>query len=112
MRTAFVRVTLGVAALLTLTACGGSESDGRFAAGTDAYPLSCLQHQDAMPGKAYAGEETDDTAAVFQMLEYYTANKNVRTFCDGKAPSKTDKAWAQTYVDLGAEPANVAHLLA
>ncbi|MGQ0843912.1 MAG: hypothetical protein ACT4QF_07230 [Sporichthyaceae bacterium] len=111
MRTTVVNATLAVAALLALTACGGSEADGTFAAGTEKYPLSCLQHQDAMPGKSYAGDEGANTAAVFQMLEYFTANRAVKTYCDGKPPGKVDRAWAQTYVDLGADRANVAHIL-
>ena len=98
--------------MLALAACGGSDSDGTFIAGTDTYPLSCLQHQDQAPGAAYSGEDKGNTAAVFQMLEYYTANRSVVAFCDGKAPSKVDRAWAQRYVDLGAERANVSHLLA
>lgn len=110
-RSHIVRATLGALALTTLAACGGGDSsDGQFAAGTATYPLACLEHQQQMPGTIYTGGEQGNTAAVFQMLEYFTANKAVTAYCDGKAPSKVDRAWAQTYVDLGAEPANVAHI--
>lgn len=110
-RSLIAATTLGALALATLAACGSDESGGRFVAGSEEYPLACLQHQDQMPGSAYTGGEKADTAAVFQMLEYYTANKNVRTYCDGDAPTEADRAWAKTYVDLGAESANVAHIL-
>lgn len=109
------RTTLRTAALvmagLTLSACGSGSEDGRFATGDEAaYPLQCLEHQPAKPGKAYTSGETAETTAVLKMLRYYTANKAVRAFCDGKGPSDNDRRWADLYVDLGAEPAYVAHL--
>jgi hypothetical protein len=45
------------------------------------------------------------------MLKYYTANKDVAKYCDGKAPDGLDQRWAQAYVALGAEPQKVAHIL-
>jgi len=107
-----VSVSAAVAALaLTLGGCASSASaGGRFDAGTATAPLSCLAHQSAHPGHAYTGAEGADTAAIFTMLRYYTSNKSITGYCDGKLPTKTDRSWAQLYVDLGAEPANVAHL--
>jgi len=112
-----MRTTLRTAALvvagLALTACGSGSDDGRFVTGDEgAYPLPCLEHQPAKPGKAYTGGETAETTAVLKMLRYYTANKAVRTFCDGKGPNQNDRRWVDLYVDLGAEPAYVAHLRA
>lgn len=109
--------TLRAAALmvagLALTACGSGSDDGRFATGDEAaYPVQCLEHQPAKPGKAYTSGETAETTAVLKMLRYYTANKAVQTFCDGKGPSDNDRRWADLYVDLGADPAFVAHLRA
>ncbi|MGQ0464113.1 MAG: hypothetical protein ACT4QG_02215 [Sporichthyaceae bacterium] len=101
-----------VVALAALAGCGGEKPDGRFVAGTEKYPLACLQHQADPPGGAYTAGEGADTAAVFQMLEYFTANKGVRAYCDGKPATDVDRQWARLYVDLGAEPANVAHILA
>lgn len=99
------------AAGLVLAGCGSDGStDGRFDAGAAAAPLSCLAHQGDDPGSAYTAGEDADTAAIFTMLRYYTANKAVTAYCDGKAPTKTDRAWARLYVDLGAEPANVVHI--
>lgn len=98
--------------VLGLAACGsGGSEGGRFEPGTAAYPLRCLDHQPMTPGSAYTSGQGGDTAAIFTMLKYYTANRTVTTYCDAKAPTSTDRKWAQWYVDLGAEPANVAHLL-
>lgn len=102
----------GLLALL-LSGCGSSSEDGgTFATGDEsAYPLACMEHQTEKPGTAYTGGESATTALVLKMLRYYTANRAVPGFCDGKPPTGTDKAWAQLYVDLGSEPANVARLL-
>ncbi|MGQ0626037.1 MAG: hypothetical protein ACT4PP_15495 [Sporichthyaceae bacterium] len=103
-------------ALPLLAACGsesGSEEGGRFVAAERAdYPLTCLEHQGQTPGVLYTGgAEGADTAAIFDLLEYFTANRSVTAYCDGEPANGKDRAWAQLYVDLGAERANVAHLL-
>lgn len=96
-----------------LTGCGNKATDdGTFQAGTAAYPLSCLNHQPNVPGNAYTAGEHGDTAAVLEMLKYYTGNRDVPRYCDGAGPTPRDRAWAQLYVTLGAQPANVAHVLA
>ncbi len=112
-RTRAGRILAAAALVTTLTACGGSGDDagGRFATGTGEYPLSCLDHQPDAPGAAYTGTGASDTGAIFQMLKYYTGNKAVTAYCDGKGPTDTDREWAELYVDLGAEPGNVSHLL-
>lgn len=97
---------------LVLAGCGaGGSKGGRFDAGTGAYPLPCLAHQAKLPGRAYTAQQDGDTAAIFTMLKYFTANKTVTAYCDGKDASETDRQWARLYVDLGSEPANVAHIL-
>lgn len=111
------RVAHTLAALtlaLLLSGCGSnSDDDGTFATGDEtAYPLACMEHQPAKPGAQYTGGEDATTALVLKMLRYYTANRTVIGFCDGKPPTETDRAWAQLYVDLGAEPANVDRILA
>lgn len=107
--------TAGAAAAtaLLLTACGSDSDDGAFVTGDETgYPVQCMDHQPDKPGKAYTGGEDAETTAVLKMLRYYTANKAVQAFCDGKGPNGNDRRWAQLYVDLGAEPSNVARLLA
>ncbi|MGQ0632013.1 MAG: hypothetical protein ACT4P1_13325 [Sporichthyaceae bacterium] len=99
-----------------LVACGGdsdSDAGGQFVGATRAdYPLPCLEHQPETPGTAYTGgAEGGNTSAILAVLEYYTANKAVTAYCDGKPPTDKDRTWAQLYVDLGAERSNVAHLL-
>ncbi len=97
---------------LSLSACGGGSDGGRFVTGDEAaYPVTCLEHQPEKPSKEYTGAENANTVIALKMLRYYTANKAVRAFCDGKGATTTDRTWAQLYVDLGAESANVAHLL-
>ncbi len=110
------RVTRTAAAGLTvllLASCGSNSDDGgSFAAGDEsAYPLACMEHQAEKPGTAYTGGESATTVLVLKMLRYYTANRTVAGYCDGKPASGTDRAWAQLYVDLGSEPANVTRLL-
>jgi hypothetical protein len=96
---------------LTLGGCASDSADGRFQAGTVTEPLTCLAHQADQPGPAYTAAEGADTAAIFTMLRYFTTNKSVAAYCDGEAPTETDRSWAQLYVDLGADAANVSHIL-
>lgn len=112
-RSVAMAAALSAALAAGLAGCGsGGDDDGRFATGNEsAYPLGCLEHQMAKPGQAYTGGENAETTTVLKMLRYYTANKAVRAFCDGKGPSDTDRRWAELYVELGSEPAHVAHLL-
>lgn len=63
------------------------------------------------PGKAYTAGAAADTAAIFEMLRYYTANRSTSRYCDDKGPSKVDRHWAELYVELGAEPGNVRNIL-
>lgn len=106
----------GVVALVAVTmtaglaGCGGSATGG-FLTGTKAYPLSCLEHQAKAPDRVYTDTADANTIEILGMLKYYTANKDVVHYCDNKGPSSVDRRWAQAYVDLGAEPANVTHIL-
>jgi hypothetical protein len=99
--------------LLSATACSGSTdaitqsgaSDPEFL--TKGGTANCMAHQKAKPGKSY--EETGDTGAKLQMLHYYTVN-GALPYCDGKAPTAVDKAWANLYVKLGADATKVAKI--
>lgn len=106
-------IATGLAAgvAVTLSGCGGTSDGGRFVAGPGPFPVACLEHQKDPPGRAYTAGPAADTAAIFDMLRYYTANKTTSRFCDDKGPTKIDRHWAELYVDLGAEPANVENIL-
>lgn len=115
MRRTRTRLSAALAAsalCLPLAACGGGSDGGRFVTGDEAaYPVACMEHQPNIPSKEYTGAENANTVIVLKMLRYYTTNRAVSTFCDAKGPTRTDRTWAQLYVDLGAERANVARLL-
>ncbi|XVV05994.1 hypothetical protein ACQPW3_11655 [Actinosynnema sp. CA-248983] len=72
--------------------------------------VSCLQHQPQPPGARYTDDRIRRTDEVLPVLRYYTAHGR-KPFCDGKPPSPTDRSWAELYVRLGADRANVATLL-
>ncbi|WP_439379045.1 hypothetical protein [Amycolatopsis lexingtonensis] len=111
------RSLLGVVALCAAiaTACTapapgpGARFDDETDGGT-LRQLSCLKHQPRAPGPRYTDDavrRTDDTLA---LLRYYTANAG-KAYCDGVAPTETDREWAGLYVRLGADRKNVAALL-
>ena len=93
-----------------LAACSGSAASGQFDDQAGSRTLSCLEHQASAPGKDYSAGEHADTTRVLRLLRYYSGNGN-RPYCDGKPPSKTDRAWARRYVDLGADRTHVARIL-
>lgn len=96
---------------LALSACGNESDAGRFVAQPGPFPVGCLEHQKDSPGRAYTAGEEGDTVAIFDMLRFYTANKTTTRYCDDEGPTNTDRRWAELYVDLGAEPANVKNIL-
>jgi hypothetical protein len=107
------RVLLALVLLSATAACGGSADAVKQAGASDPEFLTkggtaaCMAHQKVKPGKSYS--ETGDTGAKLQMLHYYTVN-GALPYCDGKAPTAVDKAWANLYVQLGADPAKVAKI--
>lgn len=98
------RLLPALAVTLALAACGGT--DGPFQAGPGTYPLACMQHQKNTPSTSY----TKDTARGLAVLRYYTANGR-NGYCDHKAPTTADKAWAHIYLKLGADPTAVQPIL-
>jgi hypothetical protein len=66
---------------------------------------TCMAHQKVKPTKTF--EAAGDSGSKLQMLHYYTVNGTL-PYCDGKAANAADKAWADMYVLLGADPAKVA----
>lgn len=71
---------------------------------------ACLMHQTEQPNTAYEGGTTSQTVPQLTFLAYYTA-AGKKPFCDGAAATDTDKKWAQLYVKLTDNPANVTTVL-
>ncbi|MFF3446018.1 hypothetical protein ACFYXJ_02635 [Streptomyces sp. NPDC002667] len=96
------RLIAPVTALLGAIALGGcgASADGRLdAQANDPTPV-CRVHQKQPPGSRYTAGTEADTAAVLQMLRYYTAN-GAKAFCDGRPPTGTDRRWTDLYTELG-----------
>lgn len=70
----------------------------------------CLMHQTDQPNTAYEGGTSSQTLPQLTFLSYYTA-AGKKPFCDGAAATATDKQWAQLYVKLTNNPANVTTVL-
>ena len=68
--------------------------------------VACLVHQRNQPDSAYEGGPRANTLLVLTMLHYYVANGN-KPYCDGRPPGEVDRAWLETYLRLGADPAHV-----
>ncbi|MFN2497303.1 MAG: hypothetical protein ABR608_15600 [Pseudonocardiaceae bacterium] len=101
---------LPVVALAVLTVAGCTDDGGpRFDAegGRD---VPCMTHQEEPPGSRYTDPERRDTAEVLTVLRYYTAHGR-KPYCDGAGPSEADRAWAEFYVQQGADRENVTLLL-
>jgi hypothetical protein len=99
------------AVVLALLAVAGCTDDGgpRFGAegGQD---ITCMVHQPEPPGSRYTEPERRNTAEVFTVLRYYTTHGR-KPYCDGAGPTEADRAWAEFYVQQGADRENVAPLL-
>lgn len=73
--------------------------------------LSCMQHQPEPPGSRYTADPAHrNTGELLAVLRYYTAYGK-KPYCDGAPPTDVDRAWAELYVQLGAERSHVAPLL-
>jgi hypothetical protein len=94
-----------------LTGCSGAPEPGARFDDESQAEVGCLKHQSEVPGARYTDDEMKRTDEVLPMLRYYTANGK-KSFCDGKKATEVDKAWAELYVQLGADKGNVANLLA
>jgi hypothetical protein len=97
------RLLLALAVIPALAACGGNT--GPFQAAGES-PPTCMRHQRNTPSASYA----KDTAHGLAVLRYYTANGR-RGYCDHKAPTAADRAWAHLYLELGADPQAVQPIL-
>lgn len=105
------RPTLLPAVILALLAVAACIDDGgpRFDAegGRD---ITCMVHQPEPPGSRYTDPERRNTAEVITVLRYFSAHGR-KPYCDGTRPTEADRAWAEFYVQQGADRQNVAPLL-
>ena len=119
MRHAIARHTALVLLLAAATAgCGGGPADppavpAVLVTQPDFRPgaaVTCLMHQTERPDTAYAGGPDSQPTPQLTFLAYYTAAGR-RPFCDGQPATATDKAWAEVYVRLTGNAANVSTIL-
>jgi hypothetical protein len=103
---------LGLLVVVFLAACSTApaEQGPRFD-DQGQQDISCMQHQAVTPGPRYMDPGVRRTDETLPMLRYYTVNAK-KSYCDGQGPTDADRQWARLYVDLGADRANVAALLA
>ncbi|MFJ5228381.1 hypothetical protein ACIQBJ_00650 [Kitasatospora sp. NPDC088391] len=99
------RALLVAVPVLLLAGCSGPERGS-----LDAQPATpsppCLVHQSREPAERYTAGRDADTAAVLEMMRYFTAHGSA-PYCDGKPPTATDLAWRRLYTGLGGDPAKV-----
>lgn len=72
--------------------------------------VTCMAHQTAEPGARYLDLEMRDTADVFAVLRYYTAN-GTKPYCDNAPATDADRAWAEFYADQVGSPDRVSAIL-
>jgi hypothetical protein len=99
---------LVVTALLFTAGC--ADDGGPIFNDEGGQQISCLQHQPEPPGSRYTDADHRGTAELLTVLRYYTAH-GTKPYCDGIPPTDADQAWAELYVQQGADRANVAPIL-
>jgi hypothetical protein len=94
--------------LLAITGC--ADDGGRVFNNEGGRQISCLQHQPEPPGSRYTNPERRNTAEVLAVLRYYTAH-GTKPYCDNAPPTAVDRAWAEFYVQQGADRGYIAPIL-
>lgn len=102
-------VTIGLA-LGALAGCSAAPDPGPLFDHEAGQPIECLAHQTGEPGARYTNRELRNTGEVFAMMRYYTAH-GTKPFCDGAPATDADRAWAQTYLQLGGTTDKVTSVL-
>jgi hypothetical protein len=87
-------------ALASLAGCSSEPDLGPVFNDEAGAPAGCLAHQEGEPGAAYVDVALRNTGRVLALMEYYT-QFGTMPYCDGAAATDSDRAWAQTYLDLG-----------
>ncbi|GAA2088204.1 hypothetical protein GCM10009759_10180 [Kitasatospora saccharophila] len=98
-------LVLSAAPALFLAGCAGPPRGDLDPQAATPSP-TCLVHQSHEPADRYTAGRDADTAAVLEVMRYYTANGRT-PYCDGKPPTATDRAWQQLYTRLGGDPAHL-----
>ncbi|MGH4018399.1 MAG: hypothetical protein ACRDT0_03975 [Pseudonocardiaceae bacterium] len=104
------RRLLPVLGLVLIAATGCTDDGGPVFDDQGGQQISCMRHQAEPPGSRYTDPERRNTGELLAMLRYYTAH-GTQPYCDGAAPTEVDRAWAELYVQLGADRSKVAPLL-
>jgi hypothetical protein len=104
------RGLLPVLTVALLAATGCADDGGPVFDNEGGRELSCMRHQPEPPGSRYTDPERRNTAELLAVLRYYTAYGS-KPYCDGAPPTDTDHAWAELYVQQGADRSHVAPLL-
>ena len=91
-----------VAAVLLLGGCSlGGPREGLFVL-PETPVVDCQEHQDVAPSDAYAGDESSDTVAMLDLLQYWAENGD-KPYCDGEPAGEADLLWAETVGRLRGE---------
>ncbi|MGH3932329.1 MAG: hypothetical protein ACRDTF_20415 [Pseudonocardiaceae bacterium] len=105
-----IRRLLPALTLTLLATIGCADDGGPIFNNEGNQEISCLQHQSEPPGSRYTDSERRDTAELLTILRYYTAH-GTKPYCDSAQPTEADRAWAELYVQQGADRTNVGPIL-
>lgn len=95
---------------LALLVTAGCDDKGPVFDNEGGQQISCMQHQTGKPGSRYTDVEKRNTAELLTVLRYYTSH-GTKPYCDNAPPTEADRAWADFYVQQGADRTKVAPLL-
>lgn len=95
-------------ALLAATGC--ADDGGPVFSNEGGRQITCMRHQPEPPGSRYTDMQRRNTAELFAVLRYYTAN-GTKPFCDKAPATEADRAWAEFYVRQAADRDHVKPLL-
>ena len=107
-RTPILATALVTIAVLGTTGC--ADDPGPVFDNQGGRQITCLQHQPEPPGSRYTDPQRSKPGEILAVLRYYTAHGS-KPYCDGAPPSEADRAWAELYIQQGADPTNVAPLM-
>ena len=104
------RTLIAGLALLALAGCSSEPDLGPVFDSEGGQPVTCLIHQTGEPGARYTDRAQRNTNEVLALMRYYTSY-GAMPYCDGAPAGDSDRAWGQTYLDLGGAPGKVPSVL-